>query len=780
MSAIFISHSSKDKDLAIEVCACLKAKGYKSVFLDLDRDDGIIPGDEWEQVLYRELRTCQVLIALMSKNWLSSRWCFAEATHAREKGKRIIGLKLSPDLDVSVLNDTQHFDFTWAQREQGYDRLWSDLEKALDLRGFIRWDTTRSPYPGLEVFEEKDAPIYFGRDNEVQTLQQTLESLRREGHGKHLVLVLGASGSGKSSLVRAGVVPLLKRDQDKWLVIDPFRPTEKPLDALAQAIAQAFACYGETRDWKSIRKIFDCTIGASEERNKGSRLVDLAGDLRMRAQKPGATVLFVIDQVEELLGQADLQIAKSFFSLLQLFLNSPGSLSMALGTLRSDSLGEFQSHLIAGHIPYEPSPLESMKVENFRAVIEGPAKVAGIELETGLAEVMSKDTKTSDALPLLAFTLEQLWSKPGRNGALTITEYQGLGGLQGSLDRMAEKVLPSNPLTKEHEKILRGGFLSLVRISEDGLFLRKPVRWEELPSATQNLLQRYINARLLVSRSEGEGGKGRVIEVAHEALFRVWKRLNKWLEENRDFLQWREQLRFQITQWQEKKKDKGTLLRGAPLADARGWLKERGEELNEQEKKFIRDSELAERRPRLWAAAAEVVGLIVIVVGVSWVFWTRSDIYQIRIALSDAPRLMNLSGQDIREGWMRTLVFIGKPEDALTVARAIEDPYRRSEALAAVVPALSQAGKPEEARKALEKAEDTAKLISDDNFRSESHTEVAKAWAKLHFYYYAMEAAALGTSSDDKLAAYTVIVREYIKEQNPNLAKIMEEEQDNR
>jgi hypothetical protein len=106
MATIFISHSSKDNEVAREIHDRVVEMGYESVFLDLDRDDGIIAGEKWEQVLYRELRSCQVLVVLLSENWLSSRWCFAEATHGREKGKTVIALALASGVDKSVLGDT--------------------------------------------------------------------------------------------------------------------------------------------------------------------------------------------------------------------------------------------------------------------------------------------------------------------------------------------------------------------------------------------------------------------------------------------------------------------------------------------------------------------------------------------------------------------------------------------------------------------------------------------------------------------------------------------------
>src|SRR5688500_2584421 len=116
---------------------------------------------------------------------------------------------------------------------------------------------------------------------------------------------------------------------------------------------------------------------------------------------------------------------------------------------------------------------------------------------------MVDDTVTNDALPLLAFTLNKMWTMFGREGRLTINQYRtGLGSLQGALDRWAEDALPSHPLTSAHERILQAGFLSLLRVSEEGQLLRRPARWQDLPEEAGTMLEPYDQARLLVSRSE--------------------------------------------------------------------------------------------------------------------------------------------------------------------------------------------------------------------------------------------------------------------------------------
>jgi hypothetical protein len=144
-------------------------------------------------------------------------------------------------------------------RNDGYLRLWRGLSDAVDIRGVHRWDQRRPPYPGLLAFDESDAAVFFGRDDAVRALKETLLAIRRDpAADERFVLVLGASGSGRSSLVRAGVVPLLKYgyNQDSWLVLAPFRPGVRPLNELAKTYARAFADTGENREWSPIRDPF--------------------------------------------------------------------------------------------------------------------------------------------------------------------------------------------------------------------------------------------------------------------------------------------------------------------------------------------------------------------------------------------------------------------------------------------------------------------------------------------------------------------------------------------
>jgi conflict system STAND superfamily ATPase/TIR domain-containing protein len=242
MTAIFISHSSADNAAAAEMKAWLEAQGHTSLFLDFDPEAGIKGGSGWEQTLYRQLRRCQAVIALLTPNWLASKWCFAELVQARERGKAIFPVKVQPCEAGGVFGDIQHIDLT-AEPEEGYHRLRIGLlERGLDPQDVFDWDPKRPPYPGLFAFQAEDAAIFFGRGEEILKTLETLDALRRQGReAARFALLLGGSGSGKSSLARAGVIPRLKRKPAEWLPLPPFRPQQEPLDELAVARPPAAA-----------------------------------------------------------------------------------------------------------------------------------------------------------------------------------------------------------------------------------------------------------------------------------------------------------------------------------------------------------------------------------------------------------------------------------------------------------------------------------------------------------------------------------------------------------
>ncbi len=611
MSAIFISHSSKDAKAASLIKDWLEQQGHQSIFLDFDPQKGIPTGRNWEREIYRRLKTCRAVIALMSENSMDSKWCFAELAHARAMGKQIFPLKLDDSAVHGEMLDTQMLDIT-ERREEAFVRLSVGLAAAgLDPGNLFDWDGRRPPYPGLLSFQREDAALYFGRGEEVRDTLDLLNRLRRFP-GTRLTLVLGASGSGKSSLARAGVLPRLERDQQNWIALEPFRPLEDPYGELALALAAAFEKAGAPRDRAEMRAGLAAAAGG--EYPNGAVLNELADELTIARKARQATVLLTIDQFEELLGYEAGDLAARFLALIASALGSERSSLIGLGTLRSDFLGVLQKHPAMADLRFESLSLGSMSKSAFARIIQGPAEVTGLELEEGLVEAMVEDTATEDALPLLAFTLRELFDRYGDDRKLEIGEYRdGLGGLTASVGRAAEAVLAAHPLSDEQTKDLRSALLNLVHINESGQYARRGARWVDLPESVHPVLERFVQARLLVSRGDG---KTRRVEVAHEALFRAWHRMTTWLDEDQEFLLWRKRADAACAEWARTGGDSESLLRGPAMVEARDWLERRARLLPAEVAEFIQASVAADRRRKrtLLGVAAAVITVVTLLV----------------------------------------------------------------------------------------------------------------------------------------------------------------------
>lgn len=633
MSAIFISHSSRDNAVAGELRTRLAEQGHRSVFLDYDPADGIPAGHSWEQELYAQLRACQAVIVVVSEASMASDWVFAEITHARALGKPVFPLKVAPCTVRPILTDVQVTDLT-VDREEGFRRLFRGLLVAgLDPRDAFDWDGSRPPYPGLLAFQEEDAAIFFGREAEIR---DGLALLRRLYHfgGARWVLVLGASGSGKSSLVRAGIVPRLRRDPELWRVLTPFRPLDRPFEQLAEVLAASFAETGSPREAAEITALL---TGSGSPRP--AKLVELAHALRDATGKRQTSVVVVVDQLEELLGDGVGEESRVFLRFLRAAVEIHDSPLRVLATLRSDFLGELQTHPELCELPFENLAVGPLAADGYARVIEGPAALAGVELGRGLVQTMVADTATDDALPLLAFTLRELWEAYGEDARLTVEDYrERLGGLQGAVAIAAEAVLAARPLSAEQEKDLRAAFVTLVRINEDGQLARRPAPWGELLESVREVLERFVAARLLVVR--GDAGE-RQVEVAHEALLRAWARLVGWLEKDHAFLLWRRRTENARQEWERTGKSSHALLQGPALAEAEGWRRERPAALKPEERELIEASSAASRRRR-WVITAMVLVVILALAGFgTWAHFERRMAEKQRVFFHDLTTLTN-------------------------------------------------------------------------------------------------------------------------------------------
>jgi len=584
MSHIFISHSSRDTEQAARLLTCLHAHGFSETFLDFDKHAGLAPGADWERTLYREMAAAEAVILILTKNWFESKWCFAEFTQARALGKAIFPLIEAPTGETLVSSDIQHLDLV-KDREGGLARLTTELtEVVVNARGGFAWEHTRPPYPGLLAFDEADAATYFGRDDDIRRLIERLNARRAQG-GAKLVAVLGASGSGKSSLLRAGVLPRLKRDKRNWIVLPPFRPQLHPVEELAQAVAMAL---GPGSDWRHWREAF-----ASEDLTP--TLSDLARDLRATHGSNEAQILITVDQSEELFGAAEKTGAEQFLRVLNSLQDERLPFLVAM-TLRADYLDELQ-RAPALTAPFEEFSLKPMALARVRDIIEGPARVAGLTVDDALTAAAMSDAATDDALPLLAFALRELYDRFGQKRHLTLEAYRALGDdarqlspLENAVRRKADEVLAAAKPSPEDLQALREAFVpAMVRVNAEGEYVRRPARFEALPPNARPLIERLARARLLIIQKEQDAT---MVEVAHEALLRKWPLLRGWLDEEREFLIGKDQLEQDLLDWGKTPAQEKTeaLLSGLKLTRARAWLVEKPLQLSEAERRFIQDS----------------------------------------------------------------------------------------------------------------------------------------------------------------------------------------------
>jgi WD40 repeat protein len=627
MARIFISHSSRDDDAAARMKTWLASQGFETAFLDFDKTSGISPGADWEKTLYREVEQSQAVIIIQTPSWLASKWCFAEFTQARALGKAIFLVIETPTGDAQISPDIQTLNLL-SDREGGLERLSRELVRiALDAQGGFKWDASRPPFPGLLAFEEEDAAIYFGRDDDIRRLIERLDARRAQG-GAKLIALLGSSGSGKSSLLRAGVVPRLRRAGRNWIVTPPMRPRLHPVDELTVALAGAS---GPGADW---RKLKDDLLRPDPTR----ALADFANDLRVKAGAGEAQILIPIDQGEELFGVADPDEARRFLEVLSQALSESLPL-MAVMALRSDFLGRLQS-ATALTVRFEEFSLGPMPLTRIPQIIQGPAKVAGVGVEEALVQQAARDAATEDALPLLAFALRELWDR-SPNKLLSLDGYKALGDekagltpLENAVRKAADAVLAEAKPGDDELMALREAFVpAMVRVNDQGEYGRRPARLDELPTKAQPLLERLAKARLLIVRQDGDAP---VVEVAHEALLRKWPLLKSWLDSARAFLIGKQQLEQDLRDWEQAPDaDKAAaLLTGLKLSRARRWLIEHPNQLSAPERAFIQASiERAEaetrrnertRRRITWASLAAALVLAVVAGWAVWEAWTAN------------------------------------------------------------------------------------------------------------------------------------------------------------
>jgi WD40 repeat protein len=624
VAAIFISHSSHDNAVAGEIMAWLKGEGYERVFLDFDKDSGLDAGKEWEQELYEKIRRCQAIILLVTPKWVESKWCFVEFAQARALGKVIFPVLVTA-ADASLLGPVLNTVQAEQWNDDGRRHLAGRLQEvAGEIAKGYHWESGGQPWPGIMSFEFEDRAVFFGRDPEIRLICERLEARRVHG-GARLVMIVGASGSGKSSVLKAGVLPYLGRNRG-FKTLSPFRPGAAPVLAFAKVLAEAL---GRPSDFQAI---------AAELRSDPDKTIANAIEALRIGPAREAVVLIAIDQFEELFMLATREERDALLRILTVASAPAGdrpdrpSPVMMVGTVRSDLLGE----ILKGEqfsLPHEVFTLANLPQDRISSIIEGPADVAAVTLEAGLVKRILDDVGSSlDALPLLAFTLRKLYAHGGGDHKLTIDDYEALGDrdkglkpLEDAVRRTVEDTLAAASPSAEESEALRVAFVGpLVRVNSDGVRVRRPAHLEDMGKA-QGLIKKLADARLLSIRTEGGSD---VVEVAHESLFKVWPDLASWLDADQNFLVGLRQIEDARRQWStalSADKDRA-LMEGLLLENAREWWRANPKRLKDVEDFVVASidkadrKEAAQKRNRLlqMAGALAVAAVFAVIATFAW------------------------------------------------------------------------------------------------------------------------------------------------------------------
>jgi hypothetical protein len=388
------------------------------------------------------------------------------------------------------------------------DTAWAALRAALrkvDTAGGFGWPDNRSPFRGLRPLDVEDHRVFFGRDDERQRLVELLRSPVECAEGA-VLLVVGPSGCGKSSLVRAGVVHAMA-EEPGWWTLPVILPGTDPVSALVRELAAAAQRLGLGWTVADVRHQLD-----------SGGLTGLVDELLLAAQ--ARRLLIVVDQFEELLTQTPPGQRARFAQLLRPALDGP---VQVVATLRPEFLDQLLVDAELAVLPTRTDTLRPLRREALRAVIEGPAQLAGIAVAEDFVARLVADTDSGEALPLLAFTLAKLAEGVSRGGELSTARYDQLGGVKGALVGQAEAALADAIVVSgRHGEEVIAGLVRLVTVDEQG----RPTRWrvprDELPEPALREMDAFVKRRLLTTDSDN--GRA-VIGVAHETLLSAWRPL---------------------------------------------------------------------------------------------------------------------------------------------------------------------------------------------------------------------------------------------------------------
>src|SRR5687768_2445384 len=454
--------------------------------------------------------------------------------------------------------------------------------RLLDLAANVRREDAPGlglcPYNGLNYFDESDADLFVGREELTAKLAERVLSLTSSGspNQTRFLAVIGASGSGKSSLVRAGLIPALRWNKKSidWQ-IHILTPTAHPLESLAATL---------TQESNSVT----ATASLMDDLARDSRSLQIFAKQKL-GLKDGSHLLLVVDQFEELFALCRSEEERIAFinNLLTAAAEVDGPLILLIA-LRADFYAHCANYIqLREALSKNQEYIGAMSEEELRRAIEEPARRGRWEFEPGLVDLLLHDIgHEPGALPLLSHALLETWQRR-RGRVMTLSGYTSSGGVRGAIAETAEAVF-ADRFTHDQQDVARRIFLRLTELGDETATgdTRRRASFNELilkpeeTNTTHTLLKVLADARLIVTSED-------TVEVAHEALIREWPRLRSWLEDNREGLRLHRQLTEAAQEWDSLNREPDLLYRGARLTQVQEWAEMHADEMNQLEREFV-------------------------------------------------------------------------------------------------------------------------------------------------------------------------------------------------
>ena len=579
---VYVSYAKSDRPAATELARRLKSEGIEPWHDELN----LRPGDDWRRAIetvLNEVASVAVFLGpsglgpwqgpevdqLLSRYEASGRPrlipVLLPGADPRELPKRMVRLK-RVEFQSTLDNPEAIRRLVQGIRGEEADPSAAGVSVTVD-----------PPYRGLEAFGEKDARFFFGRAKEIEEVIERFRAAAGSTAAR-AVWVVGPSGSGKSSLVLAGLIPRLRQGalegSASWPVA-VFRPGAEPMQNLAAALAPL---------------------------QPGPAPLSVHADPIAEALThipSGLPLVIVADQFDEVFSVCKRESERR--ALIELLVRgraspTPGGRAIVVATMRDAFLRQGG---IARFLE-QPVIMGPMTLDEMRQAIERPAQIVGCELEAGLVELVLRDVNDqAGALPLLQFTLLELWRRrAGRR--LTVAAYRDIGGITGALERSASQLYAT--LSPREQETCRRVLLAMVRPAGEELFVRRSVLVAPLvgddpenAALTRSVIDRLADARLVTISLIGAGSSQETVELAHDGLIRGWTVLRRWVDEDIEGLRTRERLIEAAQAWERNGRDPRSLYRGEALNTAVHWHRAYLGELGPLEFEFLAASELQSR-----------------------------------------------------------------------------------------------------------------------------------------------------------------------------------------